>query len=705
MFSEELRTSFFEMVDSLKKSRRADLSDINSDDKIIEKLYSDPLHNQLVFSTCMKPNTSILVGRKGTGKSTVIARLQHEIRKTNDKLSLYIDVKNVYEQSKTFTYNVNEYKGMMESDDLQRYLVAKSFLSLILKQIKEEVKTNSIRFKLAKIISLFGPDKTKFEDEVDKIFESLGHDDYQDITLLKSKQLVNNSSDGKKETEKERVSTKAKVSHNPSLDVVGEHEHSWELSQNDSKQEAFAEVFLRYFNLTGIINKIKSILRKIGIKYVFICLDDFSEIDESAMKVFVDTIIAPLNNWSDEFFKFKISAYPGRYYLGDIDPTKIDQLKLDYYDLYPASRITETEQAAADNIKRLLDKRSEYFCDVLFEHFIDNKQSIDEFYATLFRTTSNVPRNIGWILWYANHLSVSKGKGITIRDLEQASERYYTDSIETFFTQNRYMRESFNEKLSKFHLNNLLKEMIAEARKNKSAIRMSDSKIWQKDRSNPPTSHFYISKDKYEEFLQTLELNFFITKYNEQKDQESKSLMSFFSLNYGLCMKEDIVYGRGSDRKYVIQRRFNYNEVIEGFLNKAKEIKCNSCNETYPMDALSMLEFYDMLCPKCKKGKCIVELVDVEIPSEEPDVLLPEIELLTLNSLRISQPQYATQLAQELDCTAQKIRRVVDKLENLELVVRKRENGEAGVRTYYYITDKAASIYFSQQSKESYSTN
>ncbi|WP_197196513.1 winged helix-turn-helix domain-containing protein [Shouchella lehensis] len=683
----------------MKKSRRADLSDINSDDRIIEKLYSDPLHNQLVFSTCMKPNTTILVGRKGTGKSTVIARLQHEVRKTNDKLSLYIDVKNVYEQSKTFTYNVNEYKGVMENDDLERYLVAKSFLSYILKQIKEEVKTNSLRFKLAKIISLFGPDKTKFESEVDNIFESLGHDNYQDITLLKSKQLINNFDDGKKETERAKVSTKAKISHNPSIGIEGDYEHSMELSQNDSKQEAFAEVFLRYFNLTEIIEKIKSILQKIGIKYVFICLDDFSEIDENAMKVFVDTIIAPLNNWSDEFFKFKISAYPGRYYLGDIDPTKIDQIKLDYYDLYRTSRVTETEQAAADNIKRLLDKRSNYFCNIRFEHFIDSKQSNDEFHATLFRTTSNVPRNIGWILWYANQQSVSKGRGITIRDLEQASERYYTDSIETFFTQNRYMRESFNEKLSKFHLYNLLKDIIIEARKNKSAIKMSDAKIWKKDRSNPPTSHFYISKNKYEELVQTLELNFFITKYNEQKDQESKSLMSFFSLNYGLCMKEDIAYGRGSDRKYVIQRRFNYNEVIEGFLNKAKEIKCNTCEETYPMDALSMLEFYDMLCPKCKKGKCNVEHVSVGIPSEKHDILLPEIDLLTLNSLRISQPQYATQLAQELDCTAQKIRRVVDKLESSDLVIRKRENGQAGVRTYYYLTDKANSRYFRQRSK------
>ncbi|MQR93632.1 MarR family transcriptional regulator [Fictibacillus phosphorivorans] len=694
MFNEKTKSNFFEMVDSLKKSRRADLSDINDDDQIIERLYTDPLHNNLVFSTCLKANTTILVGRKGTGKSTIIARLQHEVRKSKDKLSVYIDVKNVYEQSKIYSYDTNAYQGLMSHTDLQKYLLSKSFLTLILKQIKEEVKTNSLRFMLAKITSLFGPDKKEFEAEIEKIFDYISTDEYKDITVLKSKQLVSNIGMETKNTDTGRLETGLRLNQNPSASIRGVLENKLEHTENDSTQETFSEVFLRYFNPSIIIEKIKDLLNKMGIKYVFVCLDDFSEIDEDAMKIFIDTLIAPLNNWSDEFFKFKISAYPGRYYLGDIDPTKIDQLKLDYYDLYASARVTETEKEASHNIKRLLNKRSEYFCEVQFEHFIDAKQSIDDFYATLFKTTSNVPRNIGWILWYANQNSVSKDRGMTIRDLELAAERYYINSIETFFTQNRYMRESFREKLGKYHLKNLLNVVIQEGRKNKSEIMASDSKIWEKDRSNPPTSHFFINKDRFEDLLQTLELNFFITKYNEQKDQDSKDLMSFYSLNYGLCMKENILYGRGSDRKYVIQRRFNFNKTIEGFLNSAKTIICNNCSKEYPIDSLNNLKFYDMLCPTCKTGICSVEDVEVTVPTESPELLLPEIELATLNSLRISHPQYATQLAQELDCTSQKVSRVVDKLERKELVIRRREAGEAGTRTYYYITDLAIDTYF-----------
>ncbi|MEY8346343.1 MarR family winged helix-turn-helix transcriptional regulator [Niallia circulans] len=696
MYTEHIKSNFFEMVDSLKKSRRADLSDINDDNQIIERLYTDPLHNNLIFSTCLKANTTILVGRKGTGKSTIIARLQHEIRKSNDKLSVYLDVKNIYEQSKTYSYNEAEYQGLMHPLDLQKYLVAKSFLSAVLKQIKDEVKTNSLRFQLARIIKLFGPDKRKFELEIEEIFKSINNDEYKDITVLKSKQLVNNSGLEQKNTQLSRIEGNATVSAaKQSFFLKASGESKSEHTENENTQATFAEVLLRHFNPAAIIEQIKKLLSKIGIKYVFICLDDFSEIDEDAMKIFVDTIIAPLNNWSDEFFKFKISAYPGRYYLGEIDPTKIDQVKLDYYDLYTSTKVTETEREAAENIKRLLGKRSLYFCNCQFEDFIDSKQNIDEFYAVLFRTSSNVPRNVGWILWYANQNSISKNRGMSIRDLEVAAERYYVDSIEIFFTQNRYMRESFREKLGKYHLKVLLNEFITGARRNKSDIMASDSKIWGKDRNNPPTSHFYINKERYEDILQTLELNYFITKYNEQKDQDSRDLMSFYSLNYGLCMKENITYGRGSDRKYVIQRRFNYNKLIEGFLNTAKKIICDNCDETYPIDSLDKLSFYDMLCPGCKKGKCHVEDVEVVIPGEKPDeLLLPEIELAALNSLRISQPQFATQLAQELDTTMQKVSRVIDKLEDKQLVIRIKENGAAGKRTYYYLTDTAREVYF-----------
>ncbi|HHB1594038.1 TPA: hypothetical protein ACN976_002166, partial [Vibrio campbellii] len=72
------KDNFFNLVDSLKKCRRADLSDVSSNKDVIEKLYVDPLDNDLILKSILKLNTTILTGRRGTGKSTIVARLQHD---------------------------------------------------------------------------------------------------------------------------------------------------------------------------------------------------------------------------------------------------------------------------------------------------------------------------------------------------------------------------------------------------------------------------------------------------------------------------------------------------------------------------------------------------------------------------------------------------------------------------------------------------
>ena len=83
-----------------------------------------------------------------------------------------------------------------------------------------------------------------------------------------------------------------------------------------------------------MISVIKDTLSLLKIKHIYILLDDFSEIEDDSIRTFVDVILAPLNNWSEEFIKFKIAAYPNRIYYGKIDPGKVDLINLDFYNLY-----------------------------------------------------------------------------------------------------------------------------------------------------------------------------------------------------------------------------------------------------------------------------------------------------------------------------------------------------------------------------------
>ncbi|RYM30729.1 hypothetical protein ERX46_17410 [Brumimicrobium glaciale] len=696
---QNLIDGFFDMVDSLKKSRRADLSDINKDENIIEKLYVDPLENDFVLKTSLKPNTTILIGRKGTGKSTIIARLQHEVRKSKDKLSLYLDVKTIFDQSRTFTYNSANFKNILNKEELDKYFLFKSFLKLILSQIEEEVKTNTLRFFLASISKKFGPDKQNFKDEISQIFKNIDKKESEDILILKEKIVQSTENNFNENSSSTNFNLGGKVSEKAIEGTAGFEKGSQKSNKHSENiDEAFSEIFLQYYEPHKVLLELKKLLKEIGINYVFICLDDFSEIQEEAMKVFVDTIVSPLNNWSEEFFKFKIAGYPNRVYLGDIDPQKIEQIKLDYYDLYQSGKVSNTQKEAINNVKRLLTKRCSYFCSVKPESFFaySDKVPMEQFYQLLFDSTSNVPRNIGWVLWYSFQTSVSKGKKITLQDINIASERFFKDTVEVFFSKNKYMRSAFSERLEKFHLNEVLNNIISKSKTNKTEISTSESKIFQADKSKPPTSHFYIDK-KLENVLRTLELNYFITKYSEQKDQDGKTLMAFYSLNHGLCKSEDINYGKGTDRKYVIQRRFNNSDIVREYISDAKQFKCNNCSNSLPYEKLEMLEMFDMMCPKCKKGICNLEHVEINLTDQvEEELQLPEFDIRLLNSIYINEPQYPTSLAQELDCSYQKASKRAVKLVKSELLrADKIEHIKGlGIRTYYFLTQKAKDIYF-----------
>ncbi|WP_222423298.1 hypothetical protein, partial [Yersinia aldovae] len=92
MLTTENKDHFFNAVDSLKRFKRAELKD-SKDKSLIEELYTDLLPSEHVFKMCFSDNTTFLIGRKGTGKSTIILKLESEYRKNTSYLPCYIDTK------------------------------------------------------------------------------------------------------------------------------------------------------------------------------------------------------------------------------------------------------------------------------------------------------------------------------------------------------------------------------------------------------------------------------------------------------------------------------------------------------------------------------------------------------------------------------------------------------------------------------------
>lgn len=93
-WTQKQKKQFADATQSLKLYRRAELTADDDDKPLIEQLYVDPLPNDGIFTTMMRPNTTFLIGRKGTGKSTIFQRAQHEIRKQPKSISAYSRYKN-----------------------------------------------------------------------------------------------------------------------------------------------------------------------------------------------------------------------------------------------------------------------------------------------------------------------------------------------------------------------------------------------------------------------------------------------------------------------------------------------------------------------------------------------------------------------------------------------------------------------------------
>ena len=84
----------------------------------------------------------------------------------------------------------------------------------------------------------------------------------------------------------------------------------------------------------------------------------------------------------------------------------------------------------------------------------------------------------------------------------------------------------------------------------------------------------------------------------------------FQALNYGLCQRYTIAFGRPMGerefRLYFVERVFDDTSIVRAFLERNQEITCDSCGARQSFDKLDALRLYGMRCPECSDGTCIV---------------------------------------------------------------------------------------------------
>ena len=354
--------AFSTIAESLRQYRRADSRDYEGRvENPIETLYVDPLAGDAVLNTVLSPNTTYLVGRKGTGKSTVFARAQSEIRKSKDLLSVYVDVKALYD---LITGNDTPVKLIDEEQVsesmLRSHLLRKHFLSSVVSDIIHEVEKASQALNLFK---RWTGQKGKYEEALAAL-RSLAvriktvELTAEEIPILRV--MTAKTRDREQNTERHQKAASAGGSVSPLHAAANARIGLDDLEEALSDQEVYSEysdAVLRSFPFASLLEEIRNLIENVGIKRLIVFLDDFSELAWVDQHLFVDVVLSPLNNASMEAVKLKIAAYPGRIYYGRIDPSKVDTLYLDFAVLYKSADIQTAEQSAVDYTTRLLTAR------------------------------------------------------------------------------------------------------------------------------------------------------------------------------------------------------------------------------------------------------------------------------------------------------------------------------------------------------------
>jgi hypothetical protein len=682
---------------SLKLYRRAELEDEVHNKSLIKDLYVDPLPSEHVFNTVLKSNTTFLIGRKGTGKSTVFQRVQYELRQMKGYASAYVDIKTVFEASAT-DQELLPMLGpdTLNSEQIQRLSLYRAFIKAVITEIKEEIKKKLRGSAWEWLKDTFTSSSDELFESLDDLLEKADAAEFTSVLGIKRETLSNTA--GHKRAIETTTQAGATVSKLPSFSGSASKKQSSESTLN--AEVTYGDVLMRVFNIKEVLLRLKTVLNTVGIKHLFVFVDDFSELPEDAMAVVVDTLLAPLNNWSEELIKFKIAAYPNRVYYGQIDKTKIDEIYLDLYRLYGTSDVSAMEEKAIDFTKRLVNSRLQYFAECGLEPFIESDE--ESIWKLFFYASMGNPRILGHLLYYLHESHLIYSNKVGIKAIRDAAGRYYEEKIEPYFKISKFLHESFGERASLFSLKELLESIVHRARELK---RHRESAVMRDLQGTPPTSHFHVAVE-LESLLATLELNFFLTKYYEMSDRDGRKV-AVYALSFGLCQKYAIAFGRPTEKRehrlYFVERIFDYTPLLRDFMKQNQEIRCATCDTTFELDMLDALKLFEMRCPSCKSGTCALTNLSRKyeklLESVAPDLLLPPTELGILQTLKVEKrPMYAGEIATEMDRSYQLVGKRGKILAERGLV--DRSFNEQSRRTFQ-ITTMAETTYFSNDAADS----
>ncbi len=625
----------------------------NDDKKMIDKLYVDILPSNGILEKMLERNATYIVGRRGTGKSTIIAKAQSNIQKEKKYMSIYLNAKSIYKSVEVdrLPFSGDSIK-LFSQDELFKVELVRRTIKVLCENMKEELSKEEYGL-VQKISNMIVRDK-KIDQITNDLDKMLKEEVYLKIDKILSEQ--------KNEENREKIVVGLKASLN---DFGTSVEATDEASINRSSNYTLARVF----DVSKLINKFLEVIKICNRKGLYIFLDDYSELSLSERTILMNEVILPFYHIGVDKIYFKIACYPNRITPLSLDAQKYSIKYIDYYEVYGIDKnLTQMEKDAEDFIKRLLTNSCKVFSTGRIEDYFDlSSNSIDQYYMELHRMSMNIPRVIGHILNNCYLKRIVHGKKINMSVLKEACKQYYIDyvmqEIENKIMSLDLSKESKIDIYVQKHLLERLKELAIE---NKITLTKTPNQYFR-NHKEVPTSHFRISTEN-EIYFEELEFYGYVHKITEIADKGSAKDItnkntSLYSFDYGLCLDEKIDYGKpiDSDTKYYQQRAFLYDECVISAITKNKKIVCEGCKAEYNIDKLDIFKMFKMKCQKCTSGVCTIhydkDLTEEAEKSYETAIwTLQEIEIIKaisrLEQIESTEWLSANYISREIDLSS-----------------------------------------------------
>lgn len=617
---------------------------ISLDDK--QKLYA--LYNYYVdyyhkIPLVLQDQDNLIVGRRGTGKTTLFYKSYVECLNTWDEEYLSSDYKNTTSE-KILPIYIDLNKCTLLSDgNLKEVDLHSAFLQELVKSLDEQInrfwpKSSGVTALLKKIFG--NENEVKIHDEINQLARM----------LVEGKPFV-----AKRFSKVEEEShDKAKVKAHSKVEIAKSYlQSSFDYEEEVRNKEQFD--IIRNISVGDVLTPLKNLKQLADISSIIIFIDEFSSLKKSTQRNLSNLLKSLLGNKSGIYFK--ISAITDNYDFKDIlIPRDLTPISLDLDDVFEgAENIAEGIQSLKEMNTLILRTRMQSFLgdtvvlDNLFQEF-------DGCMEDLTRAAMGVPRTIGYALQKAWTSALAKNKTIMTR-AEVMSGIKYVSSVYI----NTFLGAVKSGTLPDYQGDMWLK--LSDRAQNE-----------RKKSKDKAASHFNVLpfREKHLSKLSEYLIVHLVKKARTTKNDTTKR--NLYCFDYGLC--NELNLGFSTDNNIIRQQRFIYDNELELF-DKEFDIKfettylCRRCQVSYTKDQLYLekLNIYLDKCPSC--GMPLQEtkpIIDVNSYTEEETKIIGSIYAENNND-----GKYASIIADEVGCYVQKVARFAIKLDEMGIIVRKND--------------------------------